>query len=83
MQRNQVFFPTPCNTTPSEIMLIITGSLHKGLKKKKKKFLGLEKDKAPIKKMGKNSYTAPFVPVAGITEYCQEGPVWRGEIGVI
>lgn len=79
-----VFFP--CNTPPSEIMLIITGSLHKGLLKKKqttKLTLGLEKDKAPIKKMEKKSYTTPFVPIAGINEYCQQGPVWQGDISAI
>lgn len=60
-------------------------SPQRSLKKKQttKLTLGLEKDKAPIKKMEKKSYTTPFVPIAGINEYCQQGPVWQGDISAI
>lgn len=33
--------------------------------------------------MGKKSDTAPFVPIEGVTEYCQEGLVGQGDISAI
>lgn len=33
--------------------------------------------------MGKKSDTAPFVPIGGVTEYCQEGLVGQGDISAI
>lgn len=72
------------NTSPSdEIMLIFTASQADSPKVSVKKCLGLEKDKTPIKKIRKNSYTAAFVPIGGITECCQEGLVGQGDVSAI